>query len=154
MTGCQLRHTQSEVTLHLMIKKKNRAGHAASPVTVVDCVSEAGGVDDGEQEVHASLLHQDLGLLHLQRGRGGHISHLWRRLPRYQSAKHLAALGLSSAQTLTPALDLVAACVTPTHWAVVESVSTLTSDPAELLLGGRAEPADTDKRAPLPGQHG
>lgn len=38
-----------------------------SPVTVVNGITKAGGVYDGEQKLHSSFLYQNLRLFHLQR---------------------------------------------------------------------------------------
>lgn len=57
----------------------------SSPVAVVHSVAEAGSVDNGEQQLDASLLHQDLGLLHLSRGR--------------EDRKHTCSIGFNAAFT-------------------------------------------------------
>lgn len=59
----------------------------SSPVAVVHSVAEAGRVDDGEQQLDAPLLHQDLGLLHLSQGR--------------DDRKHTCSIGFNAAFACT-----------------------------------------------------
>lgn len=47
----------------------SRGPGTSLPVAVVDGVTKPRGVNNGEQQLDASLLHQDLGLLHLTRVR-------------------------------------------------------------------------------------
>lgn len=59
----------------------------SSPVAVVHSVAEAGRVDNGEQQLDAPLLHQDLGLLHLSQGR--------------DDRKHTCSIGFNAAFACT-----------------------------------------------------